>query len=201
MIIIDPIKNEENFSFSTSITFPRTTTITHGVYDNKVDMANMISLISRNIKERNQTNVKGGKTDWQFFNDKPELDRFINYLVRKHKNSCELFSEENWKVNNIHVSAWGNEIKKGEYVDLHIHECYHLILYLTEGSPLVLPELKIQIKPMVGSYYIFEPYIKHCVPPSESDRNRYNLVVNIEKRPNWDNKNLIENSLKRKNQG
>jgi hypothetical protein len=40
---------------------------------------------------------------------------------------------------------------------MHIHQSYHIILYLTEGSPLLVPELKITIKPQVGSYYIFEP--------------------------------------------
>ena len=38
MIIVDPIKDEENFTYNTVITYPKTTQISHGVYDNKVDM-------------------------------------------------------------------------------------------------------------------------------------------------------------------
>jgi hypothetical protein len=34
MIIIDPIKDEENFTYSTIVTYPKTTQISHGVYDN-----------------------------------------------------------------------------------------------------------------------------------------------------------------------
>jgi hypothetical protein len=33
MIIIDPIKDEENFTYSTVVTYPKTTQISHGVYD------------------------------------------------------------------------------------------------------------------------------------------------------------------------
>jgi hypothetical protein len=42
-----------------------------------------------------------------------------------------------------------------------------------------VPELKITIKPQVGSYYIFEPYILHGVPEVTDDSTRYNLVANI----------------------
>ena len=43
------------------------------------------------------------------------------------------------------MNAWGNELKKGDYVVQHIHDCYHCILYLTEGEPLILPELNMKI--------------------------------------------------------
>jgi hypothetical protein len=69
---------------------------------------------------------------------------------------------------------------------MHIHNCHHIILYLTEGSPLLVPELKITIKPQVGSYYIFEPYILHGVPEVTDDSTRYNLVANIKENPDWE---------------
>ena len=86
MIDIETIKNDENFSHSTIITYPRTTQISHGVYDNKVDMMNMITMIKNNVVERCVTNVQGGKTEWDFFNDKPEYQRFLDYIVQKHQN-------------------------------------------------------------------------------------------------------------------
>jgi hypothetical protein len=76
MIIIDPIKDEENFAYSTIVTYPKTTQISHGVYDNVVDMMNMTTMIKTNIVERNVTNVKGGKTDWTFFNEHQSLEDF-----------------------------------------------------------------------------------------------------------------------------
>jgi hypothetical protein len=71
------------------------------------------------------------------------------------------------------------------YKCIHINS-YHIILYLTEGSPLLVPELKITIKPQVGSYYIFEP--RHFTRSSRSndDSTRYNLVANIKENPDWE---------------
>ena len=186
MIIIDPIKNEENFTYSTIVTYPKTTQISHGVYDNKVDMMNMTTMIKTNIIERNVTNVKGGKTDWKFFNDKPEFKRFLDYIAKKHQNINPLFTKDKWYTSKPEIEAWGNELVKGEHVKMHTHFCYHVILYLTEGNPLLVPELKITIKPQVGSYYIFEPYILHGVPEVTEDSTRYNLVINIFDHPNWE---------------
>ena len=186
MIKIDPIKNEENFAYSTIITYPKTTQISHGVYDNTIDMMNMITMIKTNIIDRNVTNVKGGKTEWDFFNNTPEFDRFINYIVKKHQNINPLFNKDTWYLNKPDISAWGNELVKGEHVEMHDHPCHHIILYLTEGSPLLIPELKISIQPQVGSYYIFQPNILHEVPKITDDNPRYNLVANITKKPNWE---------------
>jgi len=195
MIIIDPIKDEENFTYSTTITYPKTTQISHGVYDNKVDMMNMTTMIKTNIVERNTTNVKGGKTDWNYFNDKPEFQRFLNYIIKKHQNTNPLFNKEKWYANKPQIEAWGNELVKGEHVQLHQHFSYHIILYLTEGSPLIVPELKITIKPQVGSYYIFEPYILHGVPKVTDDTNRYNLVANIKEIPDWETHSKINEAI------
>jgi hypothetical protein len=197
MIIIDPIKDEENFTYSTIVTYPKTTQISHGVYDNVVDMMNMTTMIKTNIVERNVTNVKGGKTEWEYFNDKPEFTRFLDYLVKKHQNINPLFTKDKWYRSKPVIQAWGNELVKGEHVQMHIHNCNHIILYLTEGSPLLVPELKITIKPQVGSYYIFEPYILHGVPEVTDDSTRYNLVANIKSNPDWEISKKIDSIKKR----
>lgn len=191
MIIIDPIKEDDHFAYSTTVTYPKTTQISHGVYDNKVDMMNMITMIKGNIKGRKESNVRGGMTDWRFFNDKPEFQRFLNYIVKQNTHSNFFFNKETWYTNTLNITAWGNELVKGEYVQMHRHASYHIILYLTEGNPLLVPELKITIKPQVGSYYIFEPYIIHGVPEVTDESTRYNLVVNIDTNPNWDIYNKI----------
>jgi len=191
MIIIDPIKDEENFSYSTIVTYPKTTQISHGVYDNVVDIMNMTTMIKNNIKNRGETNVKGGMTDWDYFNDKVEFKRFLDYVVKKYQNINPIFTKDKWYANKAEIHAWGNELVKKEYVKMHTHNCYHIILYLTEGSPLIVPELKITIKPQVGSYYIFEPHILHGVPQVTDDSSRYNLVVNITENPNWEANNKI----------
>jgi hypothetical protein len=200
MIILDEIKNEENIAHSTVVTYPRTVQISHGVYDNVVDMMNMITLISQNIGNREElTNVYGGKTDWHFFNDKPEFSRFIDYIVSKHKNTNPLFNKENWYGKKIEFQAWGNELTKGDSVKFHVHPCSHLILYLTEGNPLILPELKMKIIPKRGHYYIFPAHVLHGVEELSEDVNkRYCLVVNIHERPDWKTNKLINDFNKDK---
>ena len=180
MITLDEIKQEENYSHSLVVTYPRTIQISHGVYDNVVDMHNMCTMISKNLDTTELTNVYGGKTPWGFFNDKPEFTRFIDYVVNKHQNSNPFFNRNNWYDKKMSYDSWGNEIKKGDSIAMHIHYHYHLILYLTEGAPLILPELKMTIQPKRGSYYIFPPNILHGVNKIDTDSpTRYCLVTNI----------------------
>jgi len=195
MIILDEIKQEENYSHSLVITYPRTVQISHGVYDNVVDMHNMCTIISQNLDTSEATNVYGGKTPFKFFNDKPEFTRFIDYVVNKHQNTNLFFNKKNWYNKNISFDSWGNEIKKGDSVSMHIHHHYHLILYLTEGAPLILPELKMTIIPKKGAYYIFPPFLLHGVNKVETDSNtRYCLVTNIIQTPDWKKNKLIKDS-------
>ena len=193
MIILDEIKQEENYSHSLVVTYPRTIQITHGVYDNVVDMHNMCTMISQNLDTSEQTNVYGGKTPWGIFNDKPEITRFIDYVVQKHQNSNPFFNKQNWYSKNISFDSWGNEIKKGDSIAMHIHKDHHLILYLTEGAPLVLPELKMKIMPKKGAYYIFPPYVLHGVNKVDTDnQTRYCLVSNLNTDSDWKKNKLIK---------
>jgi hypothetical protein len=183
MIEIEPIEDEDNFAFSTIVTYPRKTQISHGMYTNKVDMMNMITMIKTNIVHKDKIkgvcNVVGGRTEWDFFNDKPEFHRFMEYIFKKNYRANPFFTENKWNPHEFKVDAWGNELKKGHYVKLHQHLYTHIILYLTEGNPLIIPELKITIKPKIGSYYIFEPYILHNVPEVTDDKARYNMIINM----------------------
>jgi hypothetical protein len=193
MIILDEIKQEENYSHSIVVTYPRTIQISHGVYDNVVDMHNMCMMISKNLDTTELTNVYGGKTPWEFFNDKPEFTRFIDYVVNKHQNSNPFFNKNNWYNKNISFDSWGNEIKKGDSVAMHTHQHHHLILYLTEGAPLILPELKMTIMPKRGAYYIFPPHILHGVNKIEIEyKTRYCLVTNIIEGADWKKNKLLE---------
>ena len=57
MIILDEIKQEENYSHSLIVTYPRVIQISHGVYDNVVDMMNMCTMIAQNLDTTELTNV------------------------------------------------------------------------------------------------------------------------------------------------
>lgn len=192
----DPILNH---SHSLTITYPRTISITHGNYPFAEDIHNLIIEVKNNISEKQSyaTNVKGGKTDWGYFINNKIVTKFINFCINKHVlSNPDLFKffYERKTIKN----AWGNELKKGDYVVQHIHDCYHCILYLTEGEPLILPELNIKIIPKAGDYYFFPPYILHGVDESKSDKNRYNLVLNITQTPNWDKEKDLYEKINKK---
>ena len=163
-------------------------------------MMNMTTLISQNITKKEElTNVYGGKTDWHFFNDKPEFLRFMDYIVLKHGNSNPLFNKENWFNKKIELEVWGNELKKGDLVKMHTHPCSHLILYLTGGNSLILPELKMKIIPKRGDYYIFPSNVLHGVEEIiEENNKRYCLVANIHEKPDWEINKIINDFNKNK---
>lgn len=200
MIVLNEIKKEENYSHSIVVTYPRTVQISHGVYDNTVDMMNMITMISQNVnKDEELTNVYGGKTPWTFFNDTPEFKRFFEYVVNKHQSTNIFFNVDQNPNRKINFQAWGNELKKGDFVKIHNHTSYHLILYLTEGNELILPELKIKLKPSMGCYYVFPPYLLHYVDEVKEDNKRYCLVANITEETDWKKNKIVEEFKNKKN--
>jgi quercetin dioxygenase-like cupin family protein len=81
---------------------------------------------------------------------------------------------------------------------MHTHKDHHLILYLTEGAPLILPELKMTINPKKGHYYIFPPNILHGVGRVEEEtKTRYCLVTNIIEDADWKKNKSIKPILDR----
>jgi quercetin dioxygenase-like cupin family protein len=154
----------------------------------------MLEIKNKISKEESySSNVKGGKTGWFEFIEHPFTKKFFTYCINQHQSTnLDLFKyfHERKEI----VNGWGNEIKKGDYVQPHIHSTYHAILYLTEGSPLVLPELNIKLYPKPGNYYFFPPFISHHVEKSEDEKNRYNVVYNVADRNNkedWDRKKRL----------
>lgn len=162
------------------ITYPRTVNIVFGHYPYPDQVHNLLIEIKNNISEKmsNYTNVKGGMTEWGYFLNNSLFNDFINFLINKHQsNQSEMF--EHFYEKFTITDAWGNEIKKGDKLNLHSHLSYHGILYLTEGCDLVLPDLNLKIKPKPGDYYIFPPEIYHGFDESTQEENRYSLIFNI----------------------
>lgn len=166
---------------SLNITYPRNINILFGNYPYPEIIHNLILEIKNNLSEKMEgyTNVKGGMTDWKFFNENSMFKSFFIYLINKHQlthpSIFEYFLER-----KVITAAWGNEIKKGDSVDFHTHPGHHGILYLTGGCDLILPELNLKITPEPGDYYIFPPEILHGFPIYEGELNRYSLIFNIE---------------------
>ncbi len=166
------------------VSYNRTVSIPFGNYPYPEDIHNLIILIKQNVDEKSSyaCNVKARRTDWDFFSKHPIAQKFIAFCINKHQVSNPDIFQYFFDRKAIE-SCWGNEIRKGDYVQSHIHNVVHAILYLTEGEPLILPELNIKIHPKPGDYYFFPPVIYHYVNKSTSDKNRYNLIMNIEENP------------------
>lgn len=174
-------------SKSLVVTYPRTVNILYGNYPIIEDTLNLIQDIKNDINEEQSylTNVKGGKTSWTAYNDHPFTKKFIRFLTIKHQSTHpDIF--KNFYSSYIVRDSWGNEVKKDDYIKFHNHEVLHCILYLTDGEPLILPELNLKIHPQPGDYYFFPPYILHGTNRSTSDKNRYTFVMNLVKVKEWD---------------
>ena len=80
----NPISEEKN---SLIITYPRTVNIIFGNYPYPDVVHNFMISVKSNLDSnmKNFTNVKGGMTDWNYFNDKPDFINFINFLINKHQ--------------------------------------------------------------------------------------------------------------------
>jgi hypothetical protein len=189
--------NEDRSSLN--ITYLRTVNIIFGNYPYPEIIHNFIMSIKSNLspKMNNYTNVKGGMTEWSYFINKPDFVNFITYLINKHQITHDTLFGHFLQKNTIQ-SAWGNEIKKGDSLNYHLHPCIHGILYLTKGCDLILPELNLKISPEPGDYYIFPPEILHGFEKSEEDKNRYSLIFNIEqKAERFEYDKKIEEKIKR----
>jgi hypothetical protein len=191
------IKNTDKLSCNSSslfVSYLRGVQISCGNYPYKEDIFNFITIIKNNLLESEYyaTNVLGGKTDWNLFNNHPLFIKFLTWFINKHQttNPWLQFFLEKRKVTN----SWGNELKKGDSVKPHMHNDYHGILYLTKGAPLILPELDVEIVPDGGDYYFFPPQLLHYVNEvTEDGPPRYNLIFNIGDLNNWDkNKRINE---------
>lgn len=185
---------------SLTITYPRTVNIIFGNYPYVETINNLIIEIKNNLnlKMENYTNVKGGRTDWDYFIDKLLFKNFMTYIINKHQTSHSNIFKYFFEKYEI-KSAWGIEIKKEDSLDFHTHPCLHGILYLTKGCDLIVPELNLKISPQPGDYYIFPPEILHGFDKYQEKENRYSLIFNIEQGEIIEFKKKIKDLDERKN--
>ena len=198
--ILDKNNKLDEGKNSLNITYPRTVNIIFGNYPYIDAVNNLIINIKNNlnIDMENYTNVKGGMTKWNHFVDDPIFNNFMVYLINKHQlTHSNIFQYFNEKYNV--EDAWGNEIKKNDYLEYHTHPCFHGILYLTKGCDLILPELNIKISPEPGDYYIFPPEILHGFDISTNEQNRYSLIFNIVVKNNFEFNKRLKEKNERKN--
>lgn len=183
-------------SSSIMVSYLRPVQISFGHYPYQEDILNFIPIIKNNLldSEYCATNVLGGKTDWNLFNEHPLFIKFLTWFINKHQltNPWLQYFKDRRQITN----AWGNELKKDHSVKMHDHPEHHGILYLTKGAPLIVPELELEIHPEPGDYYFFPPLIKHYVDQITEDKPaRYNVIFNIAEKSDWE-KNKAINEIK-----
>jgi len=179
-------------SSSIFVSYLRPVQISFGKYPYTEDLYNFITIIKNNLldSEYCATNVLGGKTDWNLFNEHPLFLKFLTWFINKHQltNPWLRFFGDRREITN----AWGNELKKDHSVKMHEHIEHHGILYLTKGAPLIVPELELEINPEPGDYYFFPPLIKHYVDQIIEDKPaRYNVIFNISEVNDWEKNKTI----------
>ena len=178
---------------SLNVSYTRHVNIIFGNYAYPEVINNFLINIKNNLSDKmeNYTNVKGGMTDWNYFIDKPDFINFISYLINTHQTTHPGIFKHFLQKQTIE-EAWGNEIKKGDSLNYHIHNCLHGILYLTKGCDLILPELNLKITPEPGDYYIFPPEILHGFDLYNGEKNRYSLIFNIKEKNHFEYSKKIE---------
>tara|TARA_R110000823_G_scaffold292280_1_gene411073 strand:- start:827 stop:1429 length:603 start_codon:yes stop_codon:yes gene_type:complete len=179
-------------SSSIMVSYLRPVQISFGNYPYIEDLYNFITIIKNSLldSEYCATNVLGGKTDWNLFNEHPLFIKFLTWFINKHQltNPWLSFFKDRRQITN----AWGNELKKDHSVKMHEHPEHHGILYLTKGAPLIVPELELEIHPEPGDYYFFPPLIKHYVDKIiEEGPARYNVIFNIAEKNDWEKNKTI----------
>ena len=176
----DPHGGVANTSSSLLVTYPKTVQITFGNYPYADHIENLKNETRHNLTDELEdvTYVRGKMTPWNHFVDNPVITKFINHCINSHQlTNPGLFRYFYQK--QIIQNLWGIELGKGDRVAVHDHLDIHGLLYLTEGNPLILPELQVEITPKAGDYYFFPPGIKHYVEEIKDDNKRYTIVMNI----------------------
>lgn len=173
---------EENIKHrvtSFGVSYLKFSTIFYGMYTENHVLHNLRIKTKQNIKEEfsHKTYVRGGKTDWNFFNDDPDFNTFLETIF--HYNFKTMFPNFERKDCRI-VDCWGNYLVKNNEVKPHTHPSYHGILYLTEGNPIVFPEAQVRFVPAPGKFIIAPPELTHYVEPIQEETERLNIIFNFE---------------------
>lgn len=163
---------------SVTFTYPVTNSFHFGNYERQDILHNLkITLKNADKKMSHKTYVRGSMTDWQCFKHDKNFSQFFTETMNKLQ---PVFFPQFQLSTDLKVfDAWGNVLKKGEHVEAHTHQCWHGILYLTEGTSLEFPEIQMKFTPKPGDWILSPPGILHGVRAVEDEKERMNIVFNF----------------------
>ena len=145
-----------------------------------IDTNYFIDKIENNLSNKVSyaTNVKGGMTDWKFFNKDLKFHEIILESQRVLK------VEQKVKI----MDSWGIKIENGEYTSIHNHEPAwgSGIFYLTDSNtPLYFPDLDINIETKKGTFLIWSGILNHGTERLK-DETKYAIAFNLQPVKIWD---------------
>jgi len=139
-----------------------------GTFD-KIDSKYFIKKIDEGceLKDNNsfQTNVIGGMTSWDYFNQDPKFIKILQTFMD--------FLDKNISLTKYQLTdAWGYRMNSGGETREHGHKpnLWSGVLYLNKHKQtLDFPEINYSVKPEKGKFVLFSSILLH-----KSDRHREN---------------------------
>jgi hypothetical protein len=123
-----------------------------------------------------KTNVIGQMTSFKQYVENPVLGRIVNYILPKLNIEHLCGSSKRLPESLSLIDAWGNILKKGEYVHVHNHisSQFNSVLYFNEASIIIEGQ---EFFTKRGDVLTMPGNLNHHVNPSNID-NRITLVWN-----------------------
>lgn len=150
-------------------------------------------ILSQGDEQDRSTNIKADMTSARLTSKFPELNLFVEGIVRDgiipylgKRNSTQVYNafqdakEQSYSVFDI----WGAVYNKGDYTISHDHIwssvsfCYYVSVP-KNCSPLVFDDINISIQPEEGMLVVFHSELKHSVPVSISEEPRIVIAGNV----------------------
>ena len=133
--------------------------------------------------ERNyQTNIKGKMTDWRFFVQDENFLEVFRKFVR--------YIDENLKMSRYVLSdAWGLELNYNERTLFHKHgQAYWsgVLYFSSSNQTLDFPQIGERLKPEVGTFALFSPFLEHGCLRSNDKFPKYGISFNAAEIKPWE---------------
>jgi|TARA_R100000149_G_C5856867_1_gene123912 hypothetical protein len=148
-----------------------------GTFD-KIDSKYFIKKIDEGceLKDNNsfQTNVIGGMTSWDYFNNDVEFLKLIWQIF-------DVVDKDVDQYKYILRDAWGIKNGMSHYTKEHSHSgnFFSGVIYLNKHSQILeFPQINEEIKPEPGSFAIFSSFLRHGCKRHRKDSIKYGISFN-----------------------
>ena len=150
----------------------------------QIDTNYFIEKIKKECEQNKQynylTNVKGLRTDWNFFNHD------INFIAALTQISEYVDKNINLKPYFLKES-WGVELRQFDHTTFHGHACeWAGIIYLNScNQELIFPQIKQKVKPEPETFVIFSGFLEHGCYRKMDEGSKFGISFNMHEQKNW----------------